>query len=99
MPEQSDKPGGDLTRALEALSRLEKAIPAATMRRTAAESGGSGVAGAASEEIAQLRAENESLRAELNQLRDAGATVRQDAAQMAAQVERALDQLDLIEKG
>ena len=99
MPEQSDKPGGDLTRALEALSRLEKAIPAGSMRRTAAESGRESASGAVSDEIAQLRAENESLRAELDRRRDADATVRQDAAQMAAQVERALDQLDRIEKG
>lgn len=91
--------GDDLARALEALDRVEKAVPAATMRRTAAESGGTDNAPDLRAENQRLAAENESLRTRLSELEQGEAAVKREAAQLAGRVDRALEQLDLIEKG
>lgn len=89
----------DLARALQALERVEKAVPEATMRRTAAESDGGENASALQVEIKRLTEENESLRARLSDLENGETAVKREAAMLAGRVDRVLEQLDLIEKG
>lgn len=89
----------DLERALEALARVEKAVPDASMRRTAAELTGTGSTAELQAKIDRLALENESLKSRLSELEAGDAAVKREAAQLAVRVDRALDQLDLIEKG
>lgn len=89
----------DLARALEALDRVEKVASAPAMRRTAAESGAAGDGAELRAEIRRLTEENESLRARLSELERSESNVKREAAELAGQVDRALEQLDLIEKG
>ena len=89
----------DLARALEALDRVEKVASAPAMRRTAAESGTAEDGAELRAEIRRLTEENESLRSRLSELEQSESNVKREAAQLAGQVDRALEQLDLIEKG
>jgi MoxR-like ATPase len=99
MAERLTSSGDDLARALEALTRVEKAVPDTSMRRTAAEIGGAESAPEMQAEIDRLTAENESLRSRLSTVESGGSAVKREAAQLAVRVDRALEQLDLIEKG
>lgn len=87
-----------------AIERLEQAGAAGIVRRTAAESATPDAPD--SGEVSRLNSENESLRsdnADLSaRLAEREATIerlRREAARMAGQVDKALEQLALIEKG
>lgn len=89
----------DLARALAALERVENFAAQPTMRRTAAESAPADDAAGMQAEIKRLSGENESLRTRLSELERIEADLKREAVQLAGQVDRALEQLDLIEKG
>lgn len=91
--------GTELDRAIQALARIEKSAPLITMRRTAAESAGDEDWAALQAEISRLQAENDSLREQLSRSGSGDDSIRREAARLAQQVDRALEQLDLIEKG
>lgn len=100
MTDRSDNGASDIVRALEALARIENADLPAAMRRTDAEPAPDAAAAALSEENARLKAENESLRQKLAGINSGeDNSIRRDAAMLARRVDRALEQLDLIEKG
>ncbi|WP_417516338.1 hypothetical protein [Minwuia sp.] len=76
---------GPWARVMSALERLEKAGADASMRRTDAQAADAPVDPEIMAEVERLRDENESL--------------KREALKLAGQVDRALEQLSLIEKG
>lgn len=91
--------GNELDRAIQALARIEQAAPLAAMRRTGAEPSDSAEQEKLRAEVSRLQAENDSLREQLSRSGSGDDSIRREAARLAQQVDRALEQLDLIEKG
>lgn len=86
-------------RIASAIERLEQAGSANVVRRTAAESTGSDARAQLTAEIDALKGDNAELRNRLAEREAVIERLRREAARMAGQVDRALEQLSLIEKG
>ncbi|PJK31035.1 hypothetical protein [Minwuia thermotolerans] len=86
-------------RIASAIERLEQAGSADVVRRTAAESSDGDARARLAAEVEALKGDNAELRDRLAEREATVERLRREAARMAGQVDRALEQLSLIEKG
>ncbi len=103
MTERPDTHSEPWKRVIEALERVERAGAQVSVRRTAAEFSAETSAPvsepAAAESDQALKAENHSLRQQLEARDQTIAALRREAARLAGLVDNALTQLDTIQEG
>lgn len=99
MNDLSNQNGDPWARIGAALERLERAGQPDLLRRTAADGADPSALSELETTVESLKAEKDALSARLAEREETIERLRREAARLAGQVDKALEQLALIEKG